>query len=96
LRKLFKVQSRHVCADVTLHRQGLKLNSSENVPPYTGYITMHSNSFNCFRGETTDGWAQRQTDRHKCLLCVYRILFACIDITSGLAETRNLDAYVKK
>jgi len=43
-----------------------------------------------------DGRRDRQTDRHKCLLCVYRILFACIDITSGLAETRNLDAYVKK
>ena len=70
LRKLFKVQSSLMCAEVTLHRQGLNLNSSENVPPCPGYITMHSNSFSVLEvKQRMDGRTDRQTDKNVYYAC---------------------------
>lgn len=74
LRKLLKVHSSCMCAGFILYRQRLKLNWSENVPAYTGYITMHSNSFSCFRSETTDGRTHGQTKLS--IMCL--IYFVCV------------------
>ena len=78
LRKLLEVHSSCVCVGFILDRQRLKLNWSENVPAYTGYITMRSNSFSCFRGETTDGRTHRRTDRQTKHSIMRLIHFVCV------------------